>query len=45
MYQTYLDRSVPHVLHRWLGTAGLVAIFLLRIVIAQGVSRSPLCAP
>jgi len=36
MYQAYLDRSVPHVLHRWLGTAGLVVIFLLRIVIAQG---------
>jgi hypothetical protein len=44
MYQTYLDRSVPHTLHRWLGTAGLVVLFLLRIVLAQGVSHSLLCA-
>lgn len=42
MYQSYLDRSVPHVLHRWLGTAGLVVVFLLRIVLAQGVSLHPL---
>lgn len=42
MYQSYLDRSVPHVLHRWLGTAGLVVVFLLRIVLAQGVSSTSL---
>lgn len=37
-YQQILDRWTPHVLHRWLSTAGLLAVFMLRIVIAQGVS-------
>ncbi|KAF8342843.1 retrieval of early ER protein Rer1 [Cantharellus anzutake] len=36
IYQTYLDRSVPHVLHRWLSTVVLIALFILRIVLAQG---------
>ncbi|KAF8317633.1 retrieval of early ER protein Rer1 [Clavulina sp. PMI_390] len=36
LYQSYLDRSVPHALNRWLATAGLVFVFLLRIVLAQG---------
>jgi len=36
IYQSYLDHSVPHVLHRWLSTAGLIALFLLRVVLAQG---------
>jgi len=35
-YQQTLDRWTPHVLNRWLGSAGLLAVFLLRIVIAQG---------
>ncbi|KAJ7594942.1 retrieval of early ER protein Rer1 [Mycena floridula] len=35
-YQQLLDRWTPHVLQRWLGTAGLVSIFLLRIVFSQG---------
>jgi len=35
-YQQILDRWTPHVLHRWLGTAGLLSVFLLRIVFAQG---------
>ncbi|KAF8526054.1 retrieval of early ER protein Rer1 [Hysterangium stoloniferum] len=36
-YQALLDRSAPHTLQRWAGTAGLVFIFLMRIVFAQGV--------
>lgn len=37
-YQQTLDRWTPHVLNRWLATTGLLAVFLLRIVLAQGVS-------
>ena len=37
-YQFYLDRSTPHVAYRWIATAGLFALFALRIVLAQGVS-------
>jgi len=37
-YQQILDRWTPHVLHRWLATVGLLAVFFLRIVLAQGVS-------
>jgi hypothetical protein len=37
-YQALLDRSAPHVAQRWLATAGLVAIFILRVVLSQGVS-------
>jgi hypothetical protein len=36
-YQQQLDRWTPHVLNRWLATAGLLALFVLRILIAQGV--------
>ncbi|KAF8070750.1 retrieval of early ER protein Rer1 [Lyophyllum atratum] len=35
-YQQVLDRWTPHVLQRWLSTAGLLALFFLRIVLAQG---------
>ena len=38
-YQQVLDRWTPFVLYRWLTTAGLLAVFFLRIVLAQGVSR------
>lgn len=38
LYQQQLDRWTPHVLQRWLALAGLVAVFFLRIVFAQGVS-------
>lgn len=38
-YQQTLDRWTPHILQRWLATAGLLAVFVLRILIAQGVSR------
>jgi len=35
-YQQTLDRWTPHVLQRWLATLGLLALFMLRIVLAQG---------
>ncbi|KAI0724688.1 retrieval of early ER protein Rer1 [Fomitopsis betulina] len=35
-YQQLLDRITPFVLYRWLGTAGLLAVFALRIVLSQG---------
>ncbi|KDR75701.1 hypothetical protein GALMADRAFT_248338 [Galerina marginata CBS 339.88] len=35
-YQQILDRWTPHMLYRWLASAGLLALFLLRIVLAQG---------
>ncbi|TBU31141.1 retrieval of early ER protein Rer1 [Dichomitus squalens] len=35
-YQQWLDKVTPFVLYRWLGTAGLLALFILRIVYAQG---------
>jgi len=37
-YQQILDRWTPHMLYRWLGTAGLLCVFFLRIILAQGVS-------
>ena len=37
-YQQILDRWTPYMLYRWLSTAGLLAVFFLRIVLAQGVS-------
>lgn len=39
-YQQILDRWTPHMLYRWLASAGLLAVFFLRIVLAQGVSSS-----
>ncbi|KII95651.1 hypothetical protein PLICRDRAFT_26046 [Plicaturopsis crispa FD-325 SS-3] len=35
-HQAILDRWTPFVLHRWLATAGLAAVFMLRIVLSQG---------
>ncbi|KAB5591016.1 Protein rer1 [Ceratobasidium theobromae] len=35
-YQQLIDRATPHMLYRWLSTGGLVVLFLLRIVLAQG---------
>ncbi|KAF8176559.1 retrieval of early ER protein Rer1 [Pholiota molesta] len=35
-YQQILDRWTPHTLYRWLSTAGLLFVFFLRIVFAQG---------
>lgn len=37
-YQQVLDRWTPFVLYRWLSTSGLLAVFMLRIVLSQGVS-------
>ena len=36
-YQSMLDKWTPYTLHRWLTTAGLLGVFMLRIVFAQGV--------
>ena len=36
-YQQILDRWTPHMLYRWLGTGGVFLVFVLRIVLAQGV--------
>jgi hypothetical protein len=35
-YQSYLDKSVPHISYRWIGTGILLLVFLLRIVVKQG---------
>ncbi|OQV01501.1 hypothetical protein CLAIMM_06848 [Cladophialophora immunda] len=35
-YQTYLDKSTPYVVNRWLATAVLLLFFFLRIIVAQG---------
>ncbi|KAJ3519882.1 hypothetical protein NM688_g9239 [Phlebia brevispora] len=35
-YQQLLDKITPFVLYRWLGTVGLLSLFVLRIVLAQG---------
>jgi len=40
-YQQTLDRWTPHIMQRWLATVGLLAVFMLRILIAQGVSKIP----
>lgn len=36
LYQTYLDQTVPHLWARWGAFAGLLVVFMLRIVFAQG---------
>lgn len=36
MYQKYLDKVVPFTLYRWLGFGGLLLLFMIRIVWAQG---------
>ncbi|TFK44890.1 retrieval of early ER protein Rer1 [Crucibulum laeve] len=35
-YQQILDRWTPHMFYRWLSTGGLLLLFFLRIVFAQG---------
>lgn len=35
-YQKYVDQSVPHTFNRWVGFGVLIALFLLRIIFAQG---------
>lgn len=39
-YQTYLDRTTPHIVQRWAGTAGVYLLFLMRVAIGQGVSHN-----
>lgn len=34
--QYWLDKSTPHVTHRWLALAGLVAIYVVRVWLLQG---------
>ncbi|KAI4096775.1 MAG: hypothetical protein LQ348_000529 [Seirophora lacunosa] len=36
IYQSYLDKSTPYTAYRWIGTAVLLLLFFLRIVVAQG---------
>ncbi|KAI4249207.1 MAG: hypothetical protein L6R40_000665 [Gallowayella cf. fulva] len=36
LYQSYLDKSTPYTTYRWISTAVLLALFFLRIVVAQG---------
>lgn len=36
IYQSYLDKTVPHTGARWGGFAALLVLFMLRIVYAQG---------
>lgn len=40
MYQYQLDRTTPHTVNRWLSVFILNALFLIRIVFAQGVCGS-----
>lgn len=35
-YQAYLDASTPYATYRWVGSAVLLLMFFLRIVLAQG---------
>ncbi|KAK6454195.1 retrieval of early ER protein Rer1 [Scheffersomyces xylosifermentans] len=35
-YQKFLDQAVPHTTNRWIAFAGLLSIFLLRILLTQG---------
>ncbi|EGW29994.1 uncharacterized protein SPAPADRAFT_52840 [Spathaspora passalidarum NRRL Y-27907] len=35
-YHSFIDESVPHTRNRWIGFSVLIALFLLRIFMAQG---------
>ncbi|XP_074565279.1 protein RER1B-like [Curcuma longa] len=35
-FQYYLDKSTPHAPGRWLGTAGIASIYVLRVYFIQG---------
>lgn len=35
-YQSLLDQTTPYPLHRWSATAGLLFLFMLRIILSQG---------
>jgi len=36
VYQAYLDKVTPYTLYRWVGTAAILLIFMVRIIFAQG---------
>ncbi|KAL2707458.1 Protein RER1 [Kluyveromyces marxianus] len=36
LYQYYLDQATPHVKYRWASLAGLLVLFMFRIVFSQG---------
>ncbi|XP_047317958.1 protein RER1B-like [Impatiens glandulifera] len=36
VFQHYLDRSTPHMLHRWIGTGVVTMIYILRVYCVQG---------
>lgn len=36
IYQTYVDKTVPHVTYRWLAFLGLLVLFLIRVVVGEG---------
>ena len=36
IYQSYLDKATPYTAYRWIGTGCLLALFLMRILWAQG---------
>lgn len=38
-YQVYLDRTTPHIVQRWAATAGIYFLFMMRVIIGQGVSN------
>jgi len=35
-YQAYLDKSTPYTTYRWVGTAVLLLVFFLRIILGEG---------
>lgn len=35
-YQHLLDKTTPHVLHRWLGSLGIALVYVLRVYLVQG---------
>jgi len=38
-YQHYLDRATPHVTQRWFAVGCLYVIFMLRVILSEGVSN------
>ena len=36
IYQSYLDKCTPYTAYRWIGTAVLLSLFFVRILVAQG---------
>ncbi|XP_071733673.1 protein RER1B-like [Rutidosis leptorrhynchoides] len=36
LFQAYLDKTTPHTVYRWSGTAALVVLYVLRVYYVQG---------